>query len=271
MTHFNPNTPWRRISTAIYSKPLDGRIFGTVELDVTELEDWVSRQRQEGLKITLMYPLLLLAARALRHDVPELNCYVSRGRILHRPSVDIIVSVLMKKDNQMGTLRLRNADRMTIPKMAEWMNTNLQDHRQEDQEGAAKQKVWLDRLGWPLRNLVIRLWQKVVIDWGIRIPFTRMGPDAFGSIIFSNIGSIGLDVGYPALLPVSNVSMVLVMGSVQTKPAVVGDQIMPRRILNLSATLDHRLVDAYACGKLFRSLKKGINRPDALMADHPAA
>ena len=62
MTHFNPNTPWRRISTAIYSKPLDGRIFGTVELDVTELEDWVSRQRQEGLKITLMYPLLLLAA-----------------------------------------------------------------------------------------------------------------------------------------------------------------------------------------------------------------
>lgn len=271
MTRFNPNTPWRRISTAIYSKPLDGRIFGTAELDVTELEAWVTQQRKDGLKITLMYPLLLLAARALRHDVPELNCYVSRGQIIHRSSVDIIVSVLMKKDHQMGTLRLRDADRMSLPQLAQWMTDHLQDHRQSDQEGAARQKVLLDRLGWPLRNLTIRLWQKIVIDWGLRIPFTRMGPDAFGSIIFSNIGSIGLDVGYPALLPVSNVSMVLVMGSVQTKPGVVGDQIMPRRILNLSATLDHRLVDAYACGKLFRSLKKGINRPEVLMTAHPTA
>ena len=71
----------------------------------------------------------------------------------------------------------------------------------------------IDRLGCGPCAIVIRLWQKVVIDWGIgsRSP---MGPDAFGSIIFFEHWQYrpGCRLSGPAA--VSNVSMVLVMGSV---------------------------------------------------------
>ena len=32
------NTPWRKTATAIYGPPKDGKIFGTIELDVTDAE-----------------------------------------------------------------------------------------------------------------------------------------------------------------------------------------------------------------------------------------
>ncbi|MCF8237420.1 MAG: 2-oxo acid dehydrogenase subunit E2 [Saprospiraceae bacterium] len=265
MSAFTPNNSWRLVSTAIYSKPLDARISGSVELDVTDLEDWVLKRREDGLKITLMYPLILLTARALKHEVPAINCYVKRGHIVHRSSVDIMVSVLMDRGQQMGSLRLKDADQMTLPQMAAWMKENLQKHREQDVEGAARLKNSLARISWPFRGMLIWIWRKLVVEWGFRIPFTHMGPDAFGSMIFSNIGSIGLDIGYPALLPVSNVALVLNMGSINTKPVVIDGQIVPRRILNLSATMDHRVVDAQQGGKLFRYLKRGIRHPDRLM------
>ncbi|MBK7342173.1 MAG: 2-oxo acid dehydrogenase subunit E2 [Saprospiraceae bacterium] len=264
MPTFNPNNPWRLVSTAIYSKPVDSRIFGSVELDVTELEQWVNRKREEGLKITLMFPIILLAARALRSEVPELNCYVKRGHVVHRETVDILISVLMDRGRQMTSLRLPEADRMSISQMADWMTEHLHLHRTADQGAVARQKNWLARLGWPFRKILVSIWRKVIVEWGLRIPFTEIQPDAFGSMIFSNIGSIGLDVGYPALFPISNVPMVLVMGSVQTRPAVIDGQIVPRRLLNLSATLDHRVVDAQHGGTLFRYLKRAIRHPEQL-------
>lgn len=152
--------------------------------------------------------------------------------------------------------------------MAAWMNDHLQEHRSADRDVIARQKNWLSKLGWPFRNILVFVWRKLVIEWGIRLPFSSDKLKSSGSMIFSNIGSIGLDIGYPALFPISNAPLVLVMGSVQTKPAVVDGQIVPRRLLNLSATLDHRVVDAQHGGKLFRYLKREIRRPEQLEYEH---
>ncbi len=71
-------------------------------------------------------------------------------------------------------------------------------------------------------------------------------------------------MGYPALFPSSNVSFVLILGGVNRKPAVVGEQILPRTILSLGAALDHRVVDASHGGLLFRYLKNIVKNPGLL-------
>lgn len=256
------NSDWRKVAAAIYRKPVDSKIFGSVELDVTELEAWVDDQRRKGLKITLMYPLILWVSRALKHDIPELNCYIRRGSAVQRKSVDVMVSVLMQ-GGQMGTLVVPNADAMNMREFAEFMARELQNSRKED--AALETKTTIARIPWPFRQWVMHFVRTVVIDWSIRLPFAAAKPEGMGSFVMSNIGSVGLDVGYPALLPMSNVAMVLIMGSVNTKPAVVKGQIVPRRILNLSTALDHRVVDAQHGGKLFRYLKSAIRHPESLM------
>jgi hypothetical protein len=42
MSTTNFNTDWRITAAAIYRKPNDSKVFGTVELDVTELEQFIA-------------------------------------------------------------------------------------------------------------------------------------------------------------------------------------------------------------------------------------
>ena len=38
----NLNTNWRKVASTIYRKPTDSKIYGTVELDVTEIEKYIT-------------------------------------------------------------------------------------------------------------------------------------------------------------------------------------------------------------------------------------
>lgn len=104
----------------------------------------------------------------------------------------------------------------------------------------------------------------MTIHWGISMPYFGLDSNSFGSYVISNIGSVGLDTGYGSLLPSSNVSVVFIIGNVVKKPVVIRDEIVARKIMVLSATLDHRIVDGSHGGKLFRTIKYYIKNPHLL-------
>jgi len=51
MSRSNLNNEWRRVAASVYRKPVDSKIFGSVEIDVTDLEAFISVKRKEGIKI----------------------------------------------------------------------------------------------------------------------------------------------------------------------------------------------------------------------------
>jgi pyruvate/2-oxoglutarate dehydrogenase complex dihydrolipoamide acyltransferase (E2) component len=260
------NTDWRKVAAGIYHKPLDSKIFGSVEMDVTGLEEFISAQRKLGLKITLTHIFVLAVGRALREDVPELNCYIKRGNVVYRESVDAMVSVLVNED-QMSSVKVSHADRLSLSELAEILNDKVKELRGGQESRTMQMKGSIARVPWPFRAWVLGFIRFITITMGWSIPRLGISAGNYGSFVLSNIGSIGLDTGFPALFPVSNVAFVLIQGGVKLKPAVVEDRIVPRRILSLSIAMDHRVVDAWHGGKLFRSLKKHVKHPEALL--HP--
>lgn len=257
------NTSWRKVAASIYKKPTDSKIFGSVELDVTDLEQYITQKRKEGLKITLTHIFTLAVARALKDDVPELNAYIRRGGIVKRNSIDAMVSVLID-DSQMGSIKVHNADTLTLQELADIMDVEIRKARAGSENKTMQMRDSITKIPWPLRVWLVSIIRKITIDWGLTIPFLNFKPDSFGSYVVSNIGTLGLDMGYPALFPISNVPLVLIMGGVKKKPYVVNDAIVPRRIINLGAALDHRVVDAMHGGKLFRYIKHVTSNPSIL-------
>jgi pyruvate/2-oxoglutarate dehydrogenase complex dihydrolipoamide acyltransferase (E2) component len=257
------NSSWRKTASAIYRRPTDSKIFGSVEIDITELEAWINEKRKSGIKATLTHVFILAAARALKHEVPELNSFIRRGNVVLRENINVMVSVLLR-DTKMGSVLIKDADKLTLEELIEVMTNEVKNSRQGSENKTMQMKDKLARVPWPFRSWVFRLIKTITMDWGLS--FTSMGLSAssFGSFMVSNIGNVGLDMGYPALFPSSNVSFVLIMGGVNRKPAVVGDQILPRTILSLGAALDHRVVDASHGGLLFRYLKHIVKNPHLL-------
>jgi len=257
------NSAWRKVASSIYRRPVDSKIFGSVEIDITDLELFIAEKRKNGIKATLTHIFILAAARALKQEVPELNTFIKRGNVVKRDHIDVMVSVLLR-DSKMGSVMIKDADALTLEELIKVMKDEISNSRQGEENKTMQMKDKLARIPWPLRSLVYRVIKTVTMEWGFSFPSLGLSANSFGSFVVSNIGSIGLDMGYPALFPSSNVSFVLILGGVNRKPAVVGDEILPRTILSLGAALDHRVVDASHGGLLFRYLKKVVKNPELL-------
>ena len=226
------NTAWRRVASTLYQKTGDSKILGQVEFDVTEIEKFVSNQRKKGLKITLTHIFVLILARALKNEVPEFNTYVRRGKIVQRPTIDVVVSVL-QADGSMGTVKVENADTLSLKEIEIILGKEIHNSRKGIENNTMQKKDKLSSLPWPLRSCFFGIYKLITLKWGLPIPFTGINPNSFGSFIVSNIGTLGLDTGFPALLPSSNVSFVLLMGGIKKKPVVIDDEISTKRQLGV--------------------------------------
>ena len=259
----NLNTNWRKVASSIYRKPTDSKIYGTVDIDVTDLEKYITQKRKEGIKTTLTYILTLIVGRSIRQQVPELNTFVKRGKIVQRKQVDSTVSVLLP-GGQMGSVKVENADQLTIAELSKVIGDQIAHSRKGDENDTMQTKSMLASIPWPFRNWLFKLYRTLTIHWGISLPFIGLDSNSFGSYVISNIGSVGLDTGYGSLLPSSNVSVVFILGSIIKKPVIINNEIVPRRIMALSATLDHRVVDGSHGGRMFRSIKHFVKNPELL-------
>lgn len=257
------NSEWRKVAATIYQKPVDSKILGMAEIDITALEAYIAEKRKHGVKITLTHVFVRILSKALKEEVPELNVYLKRGKIKHRNSIDAGVSVL-KASGEMSSIMVNNADTLSFKEMADYMNSKIVDSKKGSENDTMQSKNFLARIPWPFRRWIFKLYQTITLSWGISMPGAGLSANSFGSFLLTNIGSLGLDNGFPALLPSSNISFVFVLGGNQKKPVVVNDEIVIRKMMSISIVMDHRVADASQGGKLYRYIRRMVRTPHLL-------
>jgi pyruvate dehydrogenase E2 component (dihydrolipoamide acetyltransferase) len=77
----------------------------------------------------------------------------------------------------------------------------------------------------------------------------------------TNVGSFGLDEGYAPFTPFARVPVLVLVGAVKEQPAVVGGKVVPRPLLTITATVDHRFIDGAQLAVLAKIVRKGIEEP----------
>ncbi len=84
------------------------------------------------------------------------------------------------------------------------------------------------------------------------------------SFTLTNIGAIG---GLMAT-PLIHQPELAICGlfAIKDKPAVVGGQVVPRKLMNVSITFDHRIIDGAQGARFMRDLVELLEHPELLMA-----
>jgi len=157
-----------------------------------------------------------------------------------------------------------NADQLNLTQLSEVLSEGIRDSRTGDESKAMQMKSKMARIPWPFRGWLFSLIKGLTVKWGVALPSIGLTANNFGSFVITNIGSIGLDTGFPSLFPISNVAFVFVMGGVAKKPVVIDNKVVIRRMINLSSAMDHRLVDAIHGGILFKYIKQIVRDPSVL-------
>ena len=86
-----------------------------------------------------------------------------------------------------------------------------------------------------------------------------------GTFTVTNLGMFGID----AFTPIINLpqSAILGVGRIAARPAVVDDQIVPRKLMALSLTFDHRVADGAAAARFLRTVREFIELPALWMLE----
>ncbi|HLS34252.1 MAG TPA: dihydrolipoamide acetyltransferase family protein [Brevibacterium sp.] len=84
-----------------------------------------------------------------------------------------------------------------------------------------------------------------------------------GTITLTNVGVFGVDWGTPIINP--GESAIVAAGRVQRRPWVVDDAVVPREVMTLTASADHRVVDGEAISRFLRDIADVLEDPVRLV------
>ena len=258
------NTPWRVTSAAIYTTPTDSRVYGTLDIDVTDAKRFIDMKREEGVKLTMVHLTTMVLARAIAFDVPEMNCFIRRGAVDGREYLEVMLPVQVGGDAGVTPAIIRDAHARRVSDIAAELRAKAARSRGGEETKTAKNKYMLNRIPWPLRRPIFRLLKWVTVDMGVEIKALGLSAHSFGSFIVSDIGSFGLNTGMTALMPAAKIPCVIVLGKIEEKPVVRDGEIVIRTVLPLTGTFDHRIVDGMQIGKLARGIKRNFRKPEWL-------
>lgn len=258
------NTAWRKMATALYAAPKDGRVYGTIDIDITKAEQFIKESRAKGKKITITHMVTAAIGRIIGTNMPELNCYIKRGNFIPRDDVSVSVSVNMNKGQDMTSVRVSEAHEKTVFQIGKEIREKAAQSRQGTEEKALQNKYILSKIPWPFRRWIFVAIKFIHHGLGFEIPFMGLKHDSFGSILLSNIGSHGLSTGMAALLPAANVPAVIIMGKAEEKPVVRDGKIVIRTMMPFTATMDHRMMDGFHGGLMASYMKKYLENPEIL-------
>ena len=252
----------KRLAVASYAAPHEGKIFGTIEIDATEALRYL--ESRPGVSMTHL--VVRAAALSVRDKVPDLNRMVRRGQLYERSTIDIFVSVALRRGREVAGFKIERVDTKSVDEIAQEIKDTALGMRRGDQAGVVRTQKVLEAVPAPLLRPLLQVLRFLVMDLGVSLTPLGLPDDPFGSMLVTEIGSFGLQVGYPALLPLSNASCIVAIGRVTDKAVVRDGQVVARPILPLSATFDHRVAGAYEAGALVRAAQELLEHPERLDA-----
>ena len=88
---------------------------------------------------------------------------------------------------------------------------------------------------------------------------TQPAAQVGGTFTITNVGPFGIECGTPLLNP--GESGILCLGAAAKRPWVVGDAVVPRDVVTVSLTFDHRHIDGETGSRFLRDVVRMIEEP----------
>jgi pyruvate dehydrogenase E2 component (dihydrolipoamide acetyltransferase) len=256
---------FRKIAIGTWSDPRDPQIYGSLTVRMERALDYIEDYRRAtGRRLTVTHLVGKAVARALA-ETPDANALLRFGRPYLRDQVSVFFSVALE-DPETGEIDLSGAklddvDQMSLGDIVDAFETEVNRVRTGTDEDLKKSR---DTFAWlPFSSV---RWVLDAISFGLydlNADLTALGlpKDPFGSVVVTNIGSLGLTEAYAPLMAYSRTPLLLAVGAVTDEAVVEDGEIVPGKRMRIHATLDHRLLDGKHAAKLSKIIRETLEDP----------
>ena len=256
---------WRRLALHAWDAPKDPTVYGVVEVDATDALLFIEELRaKSGVKITITHLVGHAVAKAIKAR-PEVNAIVRFGNLYQRETVDVFFQVAFEGGENLAGHKVERADEKTVVDIARELSQGAGKVRSGEAENVKASKKF-KAIPAPLLGLLMKATTFATYDLGLDLTALGVPYDGFGSVMVTNVGSFGLSVGLPPILPFSRCPLLILVGEVQQRAIVQDGVIVARPVLPLGVTFDHRLLDGYQASVLAKTFRGIMERPREALA-----
>jgi pyruvate/2-oxoglutarate dehydrogenase complex dihydrolipoamide acyltransferase (E2) component len=256
---------FRKIAIGTWRTAYDPSVYGTIELRMDEAIRYIHEFREKtGKKLTVSHLMAKASAMVLK-ECPDANAILRWNRVYLRRRIGIFFQVVMTDEGahkvDLSGATIYDVEAKTLLEIYDEFNAKVEAVRARKDPALEKTRATFlgipyFALGWVLRMISFLSYTLNLDLSGVGIP-----KDPFGSLMITNIGSLGLDTAYVPLVPYSRVPILIALGAVRDEPLVEKGQIVAGKIMRVNATFDHRFIDGFHASVMARVLKQWMEHP----------
>ncbi len=267
----------RKLAIASWGSPSEANIYGKVTVDATEALAYLEHVReQSGEKVTITHLVGKAIGEALRKE-PSLNGRIVMGRYVPHDEVSLAFLVAMEDGSDLAKAKIEGIDRKSVADVAAELRERAGRLRQGADDDWEKSKGIVRIL--PTQLLRPLLWFIGWLSSSLGLEFKPAGVERFpfGSAIVTSVGMFGLDEGFVPPTPFARVPLYVLIGAVRDMPTVENGEVVVRKMLTVTATIDHRFIDGFQGGVIAQEFRRVFEDPWSLdavapvLADEPVA
>ena len=256
---------FRKIAIGTWRTAYDPSVYGTMELRMDEAVRYIQAFRDKtGKKLTVSHMIAKAAAMVLK-ECPDANAILRWNRVYLRKRIGIFFQVVMTDEGaekvDLSGATLYDVENKSLAEIYDEFNDKVEKVRAR--RDPALEKTRQTFLGIPYFALNFTLRLISFLSYTLNLDLRRFGipNDPFGSIMVTNIGSLGLDTAYVPLVPYARVPILIATGAVKDVPVVEAGKIVAGKVMRVNATFDHRFIDGFHASVMSRVLRRWMEHP----------
>lgn len=257
-------SPFRKIALGTWQTAYDPSVYGSVSLRMEAAERYLEQFRRVTGKRLTMSHMMARAAGAALEAMPDANAILRLGRIYLRDRIGVFFQVAME-DPQTGQIDLSGATIYDPEKKSLHDICEELEHKAKGVRGGKDKKERARSIFRRAPEFAVGPLLGTIgfFNYTLNLDLEKVGVpnDPFGSIMITNIGSLGLEEAYAPLVPYSRVPIVLAMGAVLDAPVVEDGRVVAGRVMKVCATFDHRILDGAHAAIMVRTLREWMEDP----------
>jgi pyruvate/2-oxoglutarate dehydrogenase complex dihydrolipoamide acyltransferase (E2) component len=256
---------WRKTSLGSYKASGDCQVYGVQKLCVSKVLGFLdNKSKATGKRITITHFMGRACAKAIEKN-PQINALARLGRIYPREEINIFFQVAADQEGEELTgAMIKNINQKSFGEISDELGGKASLIKSGNDKEFQKIKSSMSLVPGIIIRQVIQLIGKILFGLNIWSPIFGMPKDNFGTMMISNVGSLGIEMAFAPLVDFTRTPLLLAVGAVFEDTKVVDGEIVADKFVNLCWTFDHRLIDGVVAGKISKQIRSYFESPELL-------
>lgn len=256
---------FRKIAIGTWRTAFDPSVYGTLTLPMDAATQYIAEFREKtGRRLTISH-MMAKAAAACFERMPDANAILRFNRPYQRKTIGVFFQVAMTDEGEdkidLSGATIYDVEKKSLMEIYEEFNEKVERVRQRKDPALEKTRSSFRLIPFLFLNAFLNVISFLTYTLNLDLRWAGLPKDPFGSVMITNIGSLGLEEAYVPLVPYSRCPMLLATGAIKEVPVVEDGEVVIRKQMRVHATFDHRFIDGFHAAIMSKVLLKWFGDP----------